>query len=267
MFAYDISTRFACSSLLYRSFTLDEALDGIAQSGFAYVDLWAVPAVLAHVDPSADDPSQIKARLAERGLLGSSITVYGATDAEVGAALKFAAAIGARTVIATAPPVDYERREASDDVRALGRDAQEAGVSLCLTNQQDTWVGGPEEIASFLDDVGHPRVQLSLSPPHAHVAGDSIEAIADAAGNRIGHTYLWSVAAEAASEDDFGPSEDQVPGQGAVDVGALMGMLETRGYNGNFTFMWHGTQTWSLQQICDRLVAARAHVLEASKAP
>ena len=50
MFVYDISTRLACSTLLFRAQSLDRALDGVKAAGIDHVDLWAAPTVLAHVD-------------------------------------------------------------------------------------------------------------------------------------------------------------------------------------------------------------------------
>ena len=266
MFVFDISTRFACSTLLYRSYSLEEALDGIAQSDVGYVDIWAVPDVLAHVDPAGDDPASVEAKLAERGLRASSVTVYGASGDDMVRRMGFAGGIGAETVITTAPPCDYDRREATDDVRALGRAAQEAGVTLCLTNCAGTWMDTAEAVAGFLDDVGHPRVQLSLGPPHAYVCGVSLEAIVAAAGNRVGQAYLWSVATGAQSADELGDGDDQTPGNGEIDFRAMTRLLEERNYHGMFTFMWHGTEGWSRERIGESLARAKAHVLAASKA-
>ena len=265
MFVYDISTRFSVSTLLYRSLPLDRALDAIAQTDFTYVDLWAVPGVLAHVDPRQDDSAVIEAKLTERGLRAASVTAYQTAADDLIAAMDFAGAIGARTVITDAPPREADRRDAADDSRALGRAALEAGVTLCLANRAGTWMDTAAEIASFLDDVGHPRVQISFGPPHAVVANVSLHALADAAGNRIGQAYLWSLAAGATTPDEFGDGDAQTPGNGSIDLGELMGLLEERNYNGLFTFMWHGTEDWSLERIGAALAAARAHVLEASR--
>ncbi len=267
MFVYDISTRFAVSTLLYRSLPLDRALDAIAQTEFPYVDLWAVPSVLAHVDPRRDDPGAIEAKLAQRGLRAASVTAYQTSGADdLIAAMEFAGAIGARTVITDPPSRETDRRDATDDSRALGRAAMDAGVTLCLANRTGTWMDTAAEIASFLDDVGHPRVQLSFGPPHAVVANVSLRALAAAAGNRIGQAYLWSLASGATTPDEFGDGDAQTPGNGRIHFGELIRLLEERNYQGLFTFMWHGTEDWSVERIGAALAAARAHVLEASRA-
>ena len=123
-----------------------------------------------------------------------------------------------------------------------------------------------EGVASFLDDVGHPRVQLSLGPTHAQLVGVPLRDLADAAGNRIGHAYLWSFPNGAKSYADLGDGDDQIPGNGGVNFRALTQLLEERNYTGMFTFMWQGTEGWSLSRIADGLARARAHVLSVSKA-
>ncbi len=249
MFVYDISTRLACSTLLFRAQSLDRALDGVKAAGIDHVDLWAAPTVLAHVDPAAESAADVQAGLEARGLRASSVTAIATSGDDMLQRISFAAALGARVVIATAPPRDYDRREAADDVRAYGRTAQEAGVTLCLAHQAETWMDTAEEVASFLDDVGHPRVQLSLDPAQAARDGLTFEALADAAGARIGHVHL------ASADPDNSDA-----------LGAMLDQLEERNYYGMFTFSWDGTADLPPEQVEATVREARAHVLEVSKA-
>ena len=264
MFAFDISTRFAGSTLLFRSLPLDDALKALAQTELTYVDLWATPGVLEHVDPARESPAEVKARVEDQNLQASSISAYATFGNDLITRLEFAAAIGAPLVIGTAPMREYERREAADDVRALGRAAQDLGVTLALANHVGTWLDEPSEIASFLDDVGHPRVQLSLTPPHARLASTTLRAVADAADGRVGHTCLWSVSPDMRGADNLGPAEDQTPGHGTVDFGALTSILDERNYFGMFTFIWGSTENVPAEQTVAAIAAARAHVLDVS---
>ena len=265
MFAFDISTRFACSTLLFRSMAFDDVLKAISKTELSYVDLWSTPSVLQHVDPGHDSVAEIKAKLSDYNLLPASVSAYTTFGDDLVSRIDFAAGIGAPTVIATAPNREHERHEATDDVRALGRAAQERGVTLALANQVDTWLDEPGEIASFLDDVGHPRVQLSLTPPHARLVKTTLRAVMQAAGNRVGHTCLWSASASIHSADDLGPADDQVPGSGTVDFGALTETLEENNYFGMYTFLWGGTADWSERRTVAAIKAARSHVLEVAK--
>jgi sugar phosphate isomerase/epimerase len=266
MFVFDISTRFACSTLLFRSLSLDDTLAALAKTKLSYVDLWSTPGSLMHVDPDRDSASEIKAKLADHNLRPSSISAHATFSSDLVKRLDFAAAIGAPLVIGTAPVREYERREASDDIRALGRAAQDRGVTLALANQVGTWLDEPSEISSFLDDVGHPRVTLSLTPPHARLAGTTLRAVLEAAGNRLGNVCLWSVSPSITSVDAMGPGEDQVPGNGTVDFRAITSMLDNRSYFGMFTFVWNGTQDWTIAQTLSHVEKARQHVLEVAKA-
>ena len=265
MFVFDISTRFACSTLLFSSLSLDDALAAIAKTKLSYVDLWSTPDTLMHVDPERDSAGELKAKLEDNNLRPSSISAHATFGSDLVKRLDLAAAIGAPLVIGTAPVREYERREASDDVRALGRAAQERGITLALANQVGTWLDEPGEISSFLDDVGHPRVTLSLTPPHARLAGTTLRAVVDAAGTRLGNVCLWSVSPNIKSVDHLGPGEDQVPGNGKTDFGAITHMLEDRNYFGMFTFIWNGTQDWTIAQTVSHVEKARGHVLAVAK--
>ena len=51
----------------YHTYSLDDALAGIAAAGFRYVELSAVPGWTEHVDVHAD-PADMRRRLERRGL-------------------------------------------------------------------------------------------------------------------------------------------------------------------------------------------------------
>jgi sugar phosphate isomerase/epimerase len=67
------------------------------------------------------------------------------------------------------------------------------------------------------------------------------------------------------SADDLGPMEDQVPGSGTVDFGALIDTLEENNYFGMYTFLWGGTPAWSEDRTVEAINSARSHVLKVSK--
>lgn len=229
--------------MLFRTLLLADALDRIKAVGIEFVDVWA-----AHGDPAAISPSDLKAEMDGRGLRASSITAYSISGDAMLQRITYAAELGARTVISAAPMRDYDRREAADDVRAYGRAAQEVGVTFCLAHKAETWMDTAEEVASFLDDVGHPRVQLSIDPPQAAREGITFESLADAAGARLGHVYL-----------------DQVSSDGADALAPMFDLLEERNYYGMFTFSGRGMESLSAEDAQASLGAAREHVLRVSK--
>ena len=250
MFNNDISTRLACSTMLFRAQSLDEALEGIRAAGIEHVDLWAAPDVLPHVDPVSDGSAQLRSTLASHGLRASSVTAHSTSGEEMLQRISFASALGARTVISAAPMRDCDRREAADDVRAYGRAAQDAGVTFCLAHQAGTWMDTAEDVASFLDDIGHPRVQLSIDLWQAAREGIAFEALADAAGTRVGHIYV----AEATNEGD-----EQA-------LGAMFELLEERNYYGMFTFSWQGMEGLTREAVSTSVREAREQALRVSKA-
>ena len=143
MFVFDISTRFACSTLLFSSLSLDDALAAIAKTKLSYVDLWSTPDTLMHVDPERDSAGELKAKLEDNNLRPSSISAHATFGSDLVKRLDLAAAIGAPLVIGTAPVREYERREASDDVRALGRAAQERRVQRYKAKYHHNGAGPP----------------------------------------------------------------------------------------------------------------------------
>ena len=67
MFFYDISSRLACSTMLYRSVRLGDALTAIAGLEIDFVDLWSAPEHLEHVNRRSiqGDPSTVRQQILE----------------------------------------------------------------------------------------------------------------------------------------------------------------------------------------------------------
>lgn len=61
-----------CGTVCFRKLPLDEALQRIAQAGYAYVEPQATAPFCPHVDPWHDDPQRFKRRVAELGFKGAS---------------------------------------------------------------------------------------------------------------------------------------------------------------------------------------------------
>ena len=76
MFAFDISTRFACSTLLFRSMALADVLKAISKTKLGYVDLWSTPGVLQHVDPERDSVTDVTALLSDHNIRPASVSAY-----------------------------------------------------------------------------------------------------------------------------------------------------------------------------------------------
>ena len=68
-----MADRLAASTNSYHSYSLEEALDGIARAGFRSVELTSVPGWTEHVDVHRD-PAEVRAQLARYGLEALSIS-------------------------------------------------------------------------------------------------------------------------------------------------------------------------------------------------
>src|SRR5215218_8680105 len=60
----------------YHTYGFEEALAGIAQAGYEYVELSAVPGWTEHVDLDADAPPDVQRRLESHGLEAVSLSAH-----------------------------------------------------------------------------------------------------------------------------------------------------------------------------------------------
>ncbi|MFC4031024.1 TIM barrel protein [Streptomyces polygonati] len=168
---------------------------------------------------------------------------------DVRAALDRFTAAGARTlVLAAATGGDgYDARpEVSaagwrtllSHLDAIAALASSLGVTAALHPHVGTVVEGPAEVDRVLDGSS---VGLCLDTGHLLVGGTDPVALARRAADRVSHVHLKDVRAETASDvregrrtytAAVGAGLYRPLGQGDLDLGALIGSLESAGYDG-----------------------------------
>jgi fructoselysine 3-epimerase len=199
----------AFSTNAFTRFSLDDALAGIAQAGFALVEILADA---PHADPGTGaDPVRLgqalRPRLAALRLgvcnvncncsfsywrhappeayfepsLISPVDQHRFDRAQrVRWAVEFAAAVGAPAVSITSGrclggvPPDRAGHLLRESLLPLLDHADRHGVNLGIECEPGLYIEYASELADLIADLGHPRLGANLDVGHSHVLGESI---------------------------------------------------------------------------------------------
>src|SRR5215216_2471513 len=152
----------------YWTYTLDEALAGLAAAGYRAVELAAVPGATEHVDVHGD-PADVRARLEHHGLEAASISGHSDLTTPEGlehglAVVRWAERFGLPIVNTAvgghAPDVDESEAAFLANIGTLAGAAQAAGVTIALQTHGDLMASG-ERSLPLLDRIDHPAVKVN----------------------------------------------------------------------------------------------------------
>lgn len=277
--------RFGISTHLFHNEKLTEAhLAAVKRHGFDRVEFFATK---SHVDYTSDKDTQaIGDWLRNNGLAAHSVHApitnalkngewgevwsNAAADsarrqfavAESQRAMAFAAAIGARFVVAhlgvpdamPAPGPDNDGGALSRSLATLAADARDRGLTLALEvipNRLSTPEALVERLETADDDdiVGH---GVCLDVGHAHLMTGSIDAV-ETLGGHLVTTHI---------HDNAGKRDDHLlPFQGTINWSALVMAMEKVGYDGVWMFeIGAPTPGSDYEQTLTRAAAARARL-------
>lgn len=234
-----------CSNAFTR-FPLEQAIDRVAAAGYAGIELlcdrphfWPpeeperrAAQLAAHLRSAGISASNVNANTAV-GAYGIAIpeNVFGPSLASadpatrqfrighVRAAIDLAAATGAPCVCITsgAPESDHPPEAGLEQLRRsldeLLPYAEQQGVKLGIETEPGLLLERSDELASFLDQVGHPLLGFNFDVGHAVVMGEDPAAVVAAHGSRMWHLHLEDIAG--------GKHFHRVPGEGDVDFAAI----------------------------------------------
>jgi sugar phosphate isomerase/epimerase len=197
----------------------DEALEQLAASGLGSASaIPVVPSILPlPLLPGPDDPAQriesLQASVHRLAAFASS------------AVLCFTGPAGERDP-------DEARRIAVDGLRAVAREAELAGVRLALEPFQregvEDWslISTLSEAAELIDEVGSDAVGIQFDVWHLWNSADVLEELQRHAHLVAGvHVNDWR-------EPTRGWADRVLPGAGAADLPAILGVLEDVGWDG-----------------------------------
>src|SRR4051794_28041878 len=158
-------------TICFKPYTLEQALDGVAQAGFTNVELGAVKDFHNHLDPDDCGPArlrQVDAEFRARGLRCVSMSGHAELITEIGmrrsrSVIEAAAALGAsvlNTFTGRVPDEEWARRRLVANLRELADRARDAGVRLCLENDSALMPTAEAGVA-LLDEIGGDWVQIN----------------------------------------------------------------------------------------------------------
>jgi sugar phosphate isomerase/epimerase len=222
-----MSDRLAASTNSYHTYSLEEALTGIAAAGFKSVELTSVPGWTEHVrrDASEEEIAWVKELLARNGLeavslSGHSDLVSEAGIAEFRKALKIASKLGVKYVTtstgghdaSSAGSLDDQRSKFMVNIRPLADEAAAMGIDICLETHGGLLATG-EISKRLIQDIGKSNIGINYDPGNVIFYGgvqpeDDIKGSADTVTHmhvkdQIGGKGVWNFPATGSGEVDF----------------------------------------------------------------
>lgn len=257
-----------CSTLQFGDHSREATLQAIASLGFTHVDIWASgylgtqdavgKSFLArHLDPAQDPAEKVREELAARGLALEALSIYRSDVEAKIARIEYAAQLGAPMVIFCADRVPYETFV--HDLRPVVARAEALGVRLAIENHIERPIDTIAAMERLVRDLASPAVGFTIAPPHLVALGESPAEAIRLLGPRVFGFYLWDLGKhyKRAHAIEFGPGEEQVPGQGQLDFAPMIDALREVRYTGSLNIALHGMEGWPLERIVPQLVAAK----------
>ena len=258
----------AFSSNVFGHFPLVETLGHIRQLGFEAIDLWSSPALANHVEPTTDDPSEIRAALEQHGITPICMSIFYARHDETLARFRLAQKLGVPYVCFTgAPTADYHEKMTGMNVvgrtltepgagwstfttvlRDLLDRAHDCGVRIALQAPHVyTLVETAADLKRLREAIDHPALYFTLSPNHALARGSTVDELIDLCGDRLAIVHLWNVKRDYVARNDdrrWGTPAEQLAFKGYFDFEPLVMSLAGRSLP-YLCVKCHGTESWT----------------------
>jgi sugar phosphate isomerase/epimerase len=273
--------KLGCSTILYGEYDLDKALDGIAKAGYAGIELCARPGMAPHVEMGKPDRyyAEIRDKIVSRGLFIESLA---GTDGisldsdEFHRVLNAARLLGAPFIAegagGQAPAVEDESfaPEYQDSLQSfldiLNKTAERAaeyGVRLTIKPHVGTAIYSTESILQAMQGVDREWVGINYDPSHIWRSGPEADPV-DTLAKVKEYIFTMRIRDNRAShERPIGSVEDQIPGQGAMDLPAIAALMKTVKQAPCATLEivgTHGGKGWALEDIQDVVERAFAYL-------
>ncbi len=248
-----------CSTILYGGFSLDQALESIAATGYEAIELCARPGMAPHL-AIGREPSyykEIRDRVASYGLAIDSIAGTGGTkmdSPDFDAVIEAAQQVGAPAIAegAGGKSDDEESfKQVVELVNAAAVRTSRAGIKLSLKPHVNNAVYSTETALRLMQEVDREWVGINFDASHiwrTAVAEDPVESLQQL------RDYIATLRIRdnrVSREGPIGPVETQIPGKGAIDLPALAEVMNTIDHVPYVTLEIVGTHGGTDTPLCE----------------
>jgi L-ribulose-5-phosphate 3-epimerase len=220
----------------YHTYGHDEALRGIAESGYKYVELSAVPGWTEHVDLDSP-PAEVRRKLEGYGLEAVSISGHSDLTTREGLehglkAVRWAADYGLpimNTAVGGHQSADENEAAFLGNVGDLADAAEAAGVVVALEIHGDIMASSDVTIP-LLDKIGRDSVKVNYDTANVeYYSGDLAVDDLPKIMPYLAHVHL--------KDTTGGKGNWNFPavGDGTVDFGRVLSILRDSGYEGPYS--------------------------------
>ncbi|NLE44201.1 MAG: sugar phosphate isomerase/epimerase [Chloroflexi bacterium] len=237
--------KLGCSTILYGGYSLDEALDGIAKAGYAAIELCARPGMAPHVEIGKSDSYylNIKNQIASRGLAIESLAGTGGismTSDDFPRVLEAARLLGAPMIAegaggeapmvendAFAPEYEASLHGVIDILNRAAEQSAEYGVKLAIKPHVGTAIYSCKSILKAMPQLNADWIGLNYDASHIWRSGTGEDPL-DTLRQVKQYAITFRIRDNRASrERPIGPVENQIPGNGVLDLPALAQEMQT----------------------------------------
>jgi L-ribulose-5-phosphate 3-epimerase len=233
--------RLAASTNSYHSYSLAEALAGIAAAGFKNVELTSVPGWTEHVPREASDADlqQVRDLLAENDL--TPISLSGHSDlvsdegvAEFRKALRLCKELGISMITTStgghadtsSGGLDEQREQFLARIGVLADEAADDGITICLETHGGLLATGAIS-ADLVRQIGKPNVGINYDAGNVIFYGDTRpEQDVQAAAQHINHMHIKDQIGGA------GVWNFPAVGTGEIDYATIFDVVDAAGFTG-----------------------------------
>ncbi len=232
--------RLIASTMTFRTFPLDKALDHLTAAGFDVIELCSVGSWVPHLDLdrlSAAYVSETAKMIASKGVKVHCLNVGDYTLEQMEYVDALAAETGAKIVTTPcgtlpegADRAEFVKRRAERNAK-LADLAERFGLTSSVeAPHKKTVAERPDEIDAYWS-AQDPRVRCTFDTAHLTYAGEDMIPVAAKYAPRIAHSHL---------RDAVKGNSLMRYGEGIVDFAAYLAALDAGGYTGYFSMEYPG---------------------------
>jgi sugar phosphate isomerase/epimerase len=220
----------------YHTYGFDDALRGIANAGFRYVELTAVPGWTEHVDLDTP-PAEVRRKLEDHGLEAVSISAHSDLTTREGVehgikGIRWAADCGlpiVNTAVGGHESADENEQAFLGNVGQLADAAEEAGVVVALEIHGDI-MASSDVTLPLLEKIGRGSIKVNYDTANVeYYSGDKAVDDLPKIVPHLAHVHL--------KDTTGGKGNWNFPaiGSGTVDFARVHEILRDGGYSGPFS--------------------------------